>query len=430
MTQMHDRIMKRSRLMVIIEAALEYFVHICVTTTCLTAILDEMEVATSLQGVIGAITSLACSVQLISVFFVKKTFPCKRWVSILNLVNLLLFAVLYMIPSLNVSKTLRLVFFIGMLLAAYACQHFLTPSRVNWQMSLVDDNKRGSFTARKEIVSLIGGMIFSQSSGILLDHFKAKGEMQTCFIIFCIMIIVLSFLHLLVMLLTKEPEPEVVQRPKEFGEICRLVFGNVNLRRVVIFDVLFIISTVSLHFYSIYLVRTFGLPYTYITAIAILHAAFRASVSHFLGRLADKKSWAYMFRVCMTVLAAGFVVFAICSKENVRYLYPVFSLCYAFSMGGTNAGKTNLCLDYAAREDRRYILGIQSAISGICGFCVTLLVSLLVERVEKNGNMLFGISVYPQQILFIFSAVMLLCLAFFYMPLFKKPRRMEETSHM
>lgn len=426
MTQTNERGLARSRLMIILEATLEYFVHICVTTTCLTAILDEMEVATSLQGVIGAITSLACSVQLISVFFVKKTYPCKRWVCMLNLVNLLLFAVLYMIPMLQVAKTLRLVLFIGMLLAAYACQHFLTPSRVNWQMSLVDDNRRGRFTAHKEIVSLVGGMLFSQGSGILLDHYKAKGDMQTCFIIFCIAIVVLSLLHLLVMLLTKEPEPEVVQKPKALGEICRLVFGNVNLRRVVIFDVLFIVSTVSLHFYSIYLVRTFELSYTYITAISILHAAFRASVSHFLGRLADKKSWAYMLRVCMTVLAVGFAVFACCSKETVRYLYPVFSLCYAFSLGGTNAGKTNLCLDYAAREDRRYILGIQSAVSGICGFFVTLLVSFLVEHVEKNGNVLFGISVYPQQILFVFSAVMLLGLAFFYMPLFKKPQRMDE----
>ncbi len=419
---------RRSRLMVILEATLEYFIHICVTTTCLTAILDEMGVSTSLQGVIGAITSLACSVQLLAVFGMKKSRPCKRWVCILNLINQLLFALLYCVPSIKATPTLRVAIFIGLLLAAYACQHFLTPARVSWQMSLLDDNHRGTFTAHKEIVSLIGGMIVSQGAGILLDHFKQKGDMQSCFVIFGVTITVLAALHLFVMLVTEEPMPEQESAKKGFREILATVFGNRDLVRVVIFDVLFVVSTVSLHFYSIYLVRAFGLSYTYITTIAILHAAFRATVSHFLGRLADKRSWAYMLRVCMSVLAAGFVVFIFCNGENVKFLYPVFSLCYAFSLGGTNAGRTNLCLDYAAHEDRRYILGIQSAVSGVCGFFVTLLASLLVERVEKNGNTVFGISVYPQQILFGVSAVMLLALAFLYLPHLSKPSRIESDA--
>ncbi len=423
-----DLTYRRSRLLVIAEATLEYFIHLCVTTTCLTAILDEMAVSTSWQGVIGAITSLACSVQLLAVFCVRKTYPCKRWVCILNLVNQLLFALLYCVPLVEMSATIRLASFIGILLAAYVCQHYLTPSRVNWQMALVEDNKRGRFTAHKEMVSLVTGMIFSQSAGILLDHFKAKGDMRTCFVIFAITVTVLSLLHLLVMLFTKEPEADATRPAKSMREILATVFGTLDLRRVILFDALFVTSTVSLHFYSIYLVRTLGFSYTYITAIAILHAAFRALVSHFLGRLADTKSWAYMLRICMTVLAAGFVVFIFCSPENARYLYPVFSLCYAFSLGGTNAGRTNLCLDYAKREDRRYILGIQSAISGVCGFFVTVLASFMVERVEQNGNMLFGFSVYPQQILFAISAVMLLCLAFGFLPLFKKPDRVLQEE--
>ncbi len=424
-----ERALARSRLLVIIEAALEYFIHICVTTTCLTAILDSMGVSTSLQGIINAITSLACSVQLLAVFGMRRTYPCKRWVCILNLINQLLFALLYCVPGLQASPELRVGIFIGLLLAAYACQHFLTPSRVNWQMSLLDDNKRGTFTAHKEMVSLIGGMLVSQGAGILLDHFKEKGDMQRCFLIFGITITVLSLLHLLVMYFTVEPVPDIPHTGPEkgFREICATVFGERDLRRVVIFDALFVVSTASLHFYSVYLVATFGLPYTYITTVAIVHAAFRAAVSHFLGKLADKKSWAYMLRVCMSVLAVGLVVFLLCDHENVKFLYPVFSICYAFSMGGTNAGRTNLCLDYAKHEDRRYILGIMSAISGVCGFLVTLAASALVERIEQNGNALFGISMYPQQLLFGISAVMLLALAFFYLPLFSKPARITQS---
>ena len=108
---------KRGRALVMAEAAVEYFIHLCVTTTFLTAILNEMEVGASLQGLIGAITSLACIAQLLAVFRVKKTYPCKRWVSLLNLVSQLLFTLLYLMPLSPLTPALRLGCFSGLLLA-------------------------------------------------------------------------------------------------------------------------------------------------------------------------------------------------------------------------------------------------------------------------------------------------------------------------
>lgn len=419
---------QKSRWLYIVEAAVEYFIHICVTTTFLTALLNEMEVSSALQGVVSNIASLACGVQLIAVFWVKKTYPCKRWVCWLNLISQLFFGFLYCIPLTPFSKGIKIGAFVLLLAVAYVFEHYLTPSRINWHMSLVDDNRRGVFTANKEIISLIGGMAFSQGAGILLDYFKAKGDMETCFILFAVTITVLSVWHLVIMLMIREPEPQRKISTKSFREVWHVVLDNRELRRVVIFDVLFVISTVSIHFYSVYLTRTFGMTYTYITAIAVIHAAFRAVVSRFLGRLADRRSWAYMLRICMLVLAVGYVIFAVCSPKTVIYLYPVFSLCYAFSLGGSNSGRTNLCLDYAAQEDRRYVLGIKFAISGIFGFVATLLASALVEAVEQNGNQFFGISVYPQQILFVISAVMLTGLAFFFLPKLKTPARVLEMD--
>ena len=69
---------QKSRRLYILEAAVEYFVHICVMSTFLTAVLNEMEVSTALQGIIADIASLACSLQLVAVFWVKKIYPCKR----------------------------------------------------------------------------------------------------------------------------------------------------------------------------------------------------------------------------------------------------------------------------------------------------------------------------------------------------------------
>ena len=230
------------------------------------------------------------------------------------------------------------------------------------------------------------------------------------------------------MLSTPEPEPRVIVPPKSFREILATVFGNSDLRRVILFDLMFSIATVSLNFSSVYLVQTLGFSYTYITAVAVGHAVFRAVVSPYLGRLADRKSWAYMLRICMVVLMVGYIIYMLCLPANAFYLYPVFSLCYAFSLGGSNAARTNLCLDYVKHEDRRYVLGIKDAIHGVGAFLATLVASVLVSNVEKNGNQMFGMTVYPQQILYAISAVMLFWLAFFFLPKLKKPSRIQETK--
>lgn len=423
-----SRSYRRGRALVMAEAAVEYFIHICITTTFLTAILNEMEVTASLQGIIGAITSLACIAQLFAVFRVKRTYPCKRWVSLLNLVAQLLFALLYVMPLTEWTPTLRLAGFIGLLLVAYLCQNYLTPSRVSWHMALVEDNGRGVFTAKKEIISLIGGMIFSQVAGILLDYFKARGEMRICFYLFLGTITVLSVLHFVIMLGIAEPVPAQEPPVKGFREILGILLSSRDLRRVVLFDSLFAVSSISLHYFSVYLTNTWHCSYTYITAVSVIHAIFRAAVSPFLGRMADRRSWAYMLRICMLVMAAGYILFAVASSSTVIWLYPLFSLCYAFSLGGSNAGRTNLCMDYVSHEDRRYILGIQSAISGVVSFFCTIPASLFVSWLEARDNRLFGLTVYPQQVLFVISAGMLLLLAVCFLPRLSRPARVAKET--
>lgn len=410
---------KRSRVFYIIEAAVEYFIHLCVTATFLTAILNEIGVSAALQGVIGSVASLASGIQLLAVFCVRKTYPCKRWVCIMNLISQLMFGLMYCVPMIEIGKELKIAAVIAFLILAYGLQNYLTPSRISWHMSLVEDHKRGVFTANKEIVSLISGMLFSQGAGILMDYFRERGDVQTCFIIFALTITFLSLLHLFTMIAMKEPVPTQIPQPKKAKDVLKTVFGNKNLRTVILFDVLFVISEVSLHFSAVYQRNTLGFTYTQITLITAIGAAFRALVSRSLGRYADRKSWVALMRLCMTVEAIGFLIYAFCNP-SMPYLFVIFYLCHSFSMGGINSGRMNLCFDYVAREDRRYILGVKATVSGLIGFASSLLAAVVVEKIEQNGNLLFGRTIYPQQLLFFITAVMLAALVIFFLPRLQK----------
>ena len=75
-------------------------------------------------------------------------------------------------------KTAKLIIFITFLLVGQAINHLINSPKINWFMSLVDSNKRGSFTAMKERVSLIGGMLFSLAVGTLMDKFEEIGDVK------------------------------------------------------------------------------------------------------------------------------------------------------------------------------------------------------------------------------------------------------------
>ena len=72
-------------------------------------------------------------------------------------------------------------------------------------------------------------------------------------------------------------------------------------------------------------------------------------------------------------------------------------------------------------------LALSHAISGIVGFLATLAVSPLVSAIQKNGNQVFGIPMYAQQLL---SAVGVLGIVgiLIYIVTVVKIKKKEETE--
>lgn len=50
-------------------------------------------------------------------------------------------------------------------------------------------------------------------------------------------------------------------------------------------------------------------------------------------------------------------------------------------------------------EERPAALGIKSATGGLTSFFAALVGGAILDNIQKNGNMLFGMSVYAQQVL-------------------------------
>ena len=148
-------IYKRSRFLYILEATFEYFISLLVTGAYLAKLTDAIGMNDTMTGILTSFVSLGCGFQIIAIFLANKR-PVKRWVTVLHSLNQLAFALIYLVPFINLSSTAKVVIFIAFLLIGHIINNVVNSPKINWFMSLVDDKKRGSFTASKEMVSLIG----------------------------------------------------------------------------------------------------------------------------------------------------------------------------------------------------------------------------------------------------------------------------------
>lgn len=388
---------KRSRLLYIIEAALEYFISITVTGAYLATLTNSLGFSDSLTGILTSFVSLGCGFQIIAIFLANKR-PVKRWVTILHTLNQLFFAIVYFVPVFNFNTTAKTILFILFLLMGHILNNIVNAPKINWYMSLVDDKQRGKFTANKEISSLLGGMLFTFALSAVIDHFKAVGDMKTAFILCGIGIVLLTLSHTLTLLFSKEKQEEDIVQTN-VKETIKGLIKDKNLLKVVLISVFWnIASHTATPFYGSYQTKELNFSMTFISVLSIITAVVRSSFSRPLGRYADKHSFSKMLNICFLLATAAFGVNIFTTPSNGKVLFTIYIVLHAIAMAGINSSVINLIYDYVEPQQRTAALALKSAFAGFAGFFTTLLISPLVDYIQGAGNSIFGLSVYAQQV--------------------------------
>ncbi len=416
-----EKAMARSRVLYILEAALEYFISILFAGSYLATLTSTLGMSDSLTGIISSFISLGCLFQLFSVFLKRP--KVKGIVTVLSVVNQLLFLSLYIIPLSGADKQVKIALFLVAILAAYLIYNSIHPLKISWLMSLVDDRERGIFTSRKEIVSLLSGMIFSFGMGTLIDYFQEKGEVRTAFLLCGITVFVLMILHTLTMAFSLEiPTNAPVEKKNPVKDMFSAL-SDKNVVKVTILFVLWHMATSSATpFYGTYLIKELGFSLQFVSILSIVYSLVRASVSTFWGKFADKNSFASMVSICLAIAGLGFFVNIFTVPANGAVFYTIYYALYAIAMGGINSALINLVFDMVGPEMRSNALALSQSVSGVAGFFMTLLVSGLVGFIQKSGNTFLGLNLYAQQvtsaIAFVFTAI-----AVAYVVIFLKGKR-------
>lgn len=409
MAEEQKDIYKTSRFLYIIEAALEYFISLLVSGAYLAKLTTAIDVSDTITGILSAFVSLGCGFQIVAIFLANKR-PVKRWVTILHSLNQLFFALIYLVPFIPLTRIQKTIIFVFFLLLGHIVNNVVNAPKINWYMALVDDRKRGSFTASKEMVSLVGGMVFSFAMGLVIDNFEAVGNINGAFIVCGISVVALMLFHSFVLIFSKEKpceETEKVSTKKLLGELVK----DKKLFKVILIAVLWNVAHyASTSFYYTYQIKELGFTMTFVSVLAAVYAIVRSVFSKPMGRFADKYSFVNMLNICFIIALLGFAVNIFTVPANGKIFFTIYYVLYAISMAGINSATINLIYDYVDKEKRVGALAISSTLAGFAGFFTTLLVSPLVTYIQENGNMFLGIPLYAQQLVSLITVLLMVVL--------------------
>jgi len=378
----------------IIEAALEYFISLMVTGAYLARITGSLGFSDSLTGILSSFVSLGCVFQLGAIRLFRQSRTVKRTIILCHLVNQALFACVYFIPAMPLSSNAKTALFLVCFCGAYIISNIIVPPKSSWLISLISDRERGVFTARKEIVSLLSGMTFTYLLGLLTDSLEAAGKQRLSFILGGVIILVLMVLHTLSLVpIEEKPRSTAVQ-----SSGLKVLWANrLYLRTLPVILIWHIAQSAATPFYGAYQIKELGFSMTFVSVLSIAYSLVRAACSPALGRLADRRSFSHMALLCFTIAATGFLVNIFTVPANGKIFYTAYYCLYAVAMAGINSSMSNLIYDCVQGPGRLSALAISSALGGVCGFASTCLMSPVVSLIQRSGNRLGSLSLYPAQ---------------------------------
>lgn len=402
---------RRSRTAYCLECMFEYFVSIFVGDTFLTNLLLHIGIEDSIITIISSFITLAYLFQLGSLLVVQRIVRVKRFVISFHIVSQVLFMFLYLIPFLPFGIKNKTAAVILCMLIAYFAKYLVFSMLYKWGNSFVDPNRRASYSAGKEILSLASGIVLSLLVGYAMDAFTAANNQEGGFLFAAAGMLIFCICDLVCLLLIGKGIKEKAEEKHEvvpFLTVLRETLGNRDFRHVIVLAVLWDVARYfSIGSLGTYRLSELAYSLTITKVIDNVGHLARLFVSRPFGRYSDKRSYAKGIELALILAAIAFA-FVVITTPATRFFIIGYSVFYACCFAGINQNMQNIVYSYV---DSRYFVqasAIKNSIGGLCGFGAALIASRILDAVQAAGNKILGVTVYGQQLLAAISTVLLL----------------------
>ena len=400
---------RRSRAAYAAQCTCEYLLSILVTDAFLAKLLGSMGIEDSIVGIISSFVTLAFVIQIFSLFLYKWKMTSKKIVLMFYPLSRFLFSFLYVIPFLPIGGATVKIIVMIFILVAYFSKYLVYNVIYKWSNSFVEPDRRASFSATKELISLACGIVFTALVGFFFDRFEAMGRINDGFLMLAIFAFIISACDVICLLLIKnEDAREVRQSKKKFSDIIQNTLKNKNFRSVILFTVIWDMARYfTVGFLGTFKVNDLLISVFIVQLMNILGNVSRMIVTKPFGRFSDKHSFAIGMEVALAIVAVGYLLLMFTTPKT-WYFIAIFTVLNAVSLAGLNQNSFNIAYSYVDVDYITEALAIKNCIGGVFGFGASLLGGKILKYIQDNGNTLFGFHVYGQQVLAGISLVLVI----------------------
>ena len=420
---------KRSRNSYIAQCAIDYCIALLISGVYLVKLLKHIGLSDAVIGLISSVTSFAFLIQLLSIGLVKAIKNTRKVVIGFTFLFQLFIITLYFIPFLPVSRTVKAISIVTFFVSSHMIKCLISGIHFKWANSFVSPDTRGVYSAVKEMVSLISSIVYMFVISYIVDRFISTGNLEGGFIFLGIMTVVLNifnFTSLFMIGNSRSDAEEINERKTGMKVVFSKVIGNKNFLSIIILSSIYNVAVyATTPFMGVYTVGELAMGVFLIQLVSNISSVVRMFISVPFGKFSDKTSYATGIYLGLIIAAAGFL-FNMFARPETWWLYIVFAILNNVSVAGLGQNMDNVCYSYVESDYLVQALAIKNSIGGIVGFLATLGASAVVDYIQSNNNMIFGMHIYAQQLLSCVSMVLLVIGALYCNKVIRKQKIMKQ----
>ena len=361
--------MRSSLRFYVCESAIASVIFSLGTGSFIAGLLSWMGASPATCALIGAFPQLGCIMQLVSPFLFEHLQRRKKSIILCCFLFRFSLGCAGVIPLLFPSGAQSAV--VPIYLIAFLMAGFVTPGLNQWIMDIAPLEHRGSFFARRDILSSMVNASAILLMSRMLDAMIASGRTREGYLIVFSTVIFLSLIDALLLTRVKEMNDCVIVRLR-LVDLLRPLRDRRFFPIVVFIVQWFFTQNLSSSFLSVYQITVLGLDYSMIAMITAISSAVSIAMAWVWGQVADRIGWKRLL-VYASVLTGISCVGWFCLPVSLAFLAPVLQ-CLT-TAGSSAYNMSNLNIQYAAspREGKTAYLGVTAALANLAGYAAVFI---------------------------------------------------------